>query len=86
MTRIFLFTGPIIRTTANEKIYIAAIGCELGLALRPLRISSTTFGPAVARDETEVTDRKNLRVESSMASLVELPLLRIARDNICSSM
>jgi hypothetical protein len=86
MTKIVLFTGPSIRTTGNETIYITAIGCELGLALRPLRISSTILGPAVARDETEVTDRKKLRVESNMASLFELPLLRIARDTICNSM
>jgi hypothetical protein len=85
MAKIFLFAGPSTRTTAKETIYIKAIGCELGLALRPLRSSSTTFGPAVARDETEVTDRRNLCVKSSMASLFELPLLRIARDNICNS-
>jgi hypothetical protein len=86
MTRIFPFTGPSIRTPTNETIYITAIGCELGLALRPLGISSTIFGPAVARDETEVTDRENSRVESNMASRFELPLLRIARDTICNSM
>ncbi len=79
MTKIFLFAGPSIPASANETIYITAIACELGLALRPLRISSTILGPAIARDEIEVSDRKNFRVETNMASLFELPLLRIAR-------
>jgi hypothetical protein len=86
MIKNFLFTGPSIRITANERIYVIAIGSEVGLVLRPLRKSSGIFGPAVAREKTEVADRKNLCLESRMAPLFELPLLRNARDNICSSM